>query len=52
MTDYGKCKRSVNQAYKKTDTAQEFIDEILKIWAGAGFIKGEWSCQIGMDKVE
>lgn len=43
-------KKDLEEAYRKTDTAQEFIGEILRIWSEAGFIKGEWSCKMPQDK--
>ena len=44
--EYRKIDDEVEKAYKLTETPEEFLNSVLRIWIEHGLYKGEIACQI------
>lgn len=45
--DYKKVSSRLDKEYEKCESAEEYLQAIMRIWTECGFIKGEWSCRLG-----
>ena len=44
--DYDEIWARVEEAYRRCADAEEFLQELLHIWAEYGIVQGEWSCSL------
>ncbi len=44
--DYDAAWRQLEEAYARSASAEEFLLEILRIWAEHGLLDGEWACSL------
>jgi hypothetical protein len=44
--EYERIWDEVERAYKLTETPEEFLNAVLRIWVEHGLMKGEISCEI------
>lgn len=45
--DLKSAESEIDDAFKACDSAEDYLKEIMKIYAKHGLIKGEWSCSLG-----
>ncbi len=38
--------REMEKLYRSSNTAEEFLQNIMILWEKVGFLRGEWSCAI------
>jgi hypothetical protein len=43
---YRKAARRLDKEYKRCESAEEYLQAIMRIWTECRFIKGEWSCSL------
>lgn len=43
---YGEAAKCLDREYEICESAEEYLQAIMRIWAECGFIKGEWSCSL------
>lgn len=44
---YRKAARQLDKEYERCESAEDYLQAIMRIWTECGFIKGEWSCRLG-----
>jgi len=44
--DYQATWKQLEEAYIRCADAEEFLLEIMRIWAAHGLLEGEWSCSL------
>lgn len=46
MDSYKEVIEELERSYRATETADQFLREILRIWTEYGLLDGEWSCTV------
>jgi hypothetical protein len=44
--DYVGIASALDRAWRETDTAEEYLLEIFRIWSQAGLVDGTWVCEL------
>lgn len=43
---YKKAVKRLDEEYERCESAEEYLQAIMRVWTECGFMKGEWSCSL------